>query len=396
MFSARTSHLRVRHGHAHHRVTFIELFFDLVFVFAVTQLSHGLLAHLTPLGALQTAVLMLAVWWAWIDNAWITNWLDPERAPVRFLLLLLMLLGLFVSAAIPKAFDEHAAAFALAYGALEITPKLFMLWALRRHDRGNYRNFLRITVWRALGAACWVTGGFVPAEARLAVWALALAIDTASPVFSFWVLGLGRSTTADWTVEGGHMAERCGLFVIIALGESILITGATFADLAWDAVTLAAFANCFIGSAAMWVVYFNIGAERSSRVVAASEDPGRLARSGYTYMHIPIIAGIIVAAVADELTLHHPGGHTDIKTAAAILGGPALYLAGNLMFKWLTAPYPPLSHMAGLALLAALILGVPVTPPLALSVAATAVLILVAVWEWLSLSQGATKPPIRH
>jgi low temperature requirement protein LtrA len=391
VFSARTSHLRVRHGHEHHRVTFVELFFDLVFVFAVTQLSHGLLAHLTPLGALQTAVLMLAVWWAWIDNAWITNWLDPERAPVRVLLFVLMLLGLFVAAAIPKAFEERAAAFALAYGALEIIPKPFMLWALRRHDRGNYRNFLRITVWRAAGAACWVAGGFVPAESRLAVWVVALAIDTASPILGFWVPGLGRSTTADWTVEGGHMAERCGLFVIIALGESILITGATFADLTWDAVTVATFANCFIGSVAMWVIYFNIGAERSSRAAAASDDPGRLARSGYTYMHIPIVAGIIVAAVADELTLHHPVGHADWKTAAAILGGPTLYLAGNLLFKWLTAPYPPLSHMVGLALTAALTFLAPIAPPLGLSAAATAVLIMVAVWEWLSLSRG-TEP----
>ncbi|MEJ0075676.1 MAG: low temperature requirement protein A [Alphaproteobacteria bacterium] len=395
MLSARTSQLRVRRGHEHHRVTFVELFFDLVFVFAITQLSHGLLAHLTPLGVLQTAILMLAVWWAWIDNAWITNWLDPERAPVRLLLFLLMLLGLFVSAAIPKAFDERAAAFALAYGALEITPKLFMLWALKRHDRGNYRNFLRISVWRVLGAACWVAGGFVPAEARLPVWTLALAIDTASPILGFWVPGLGRSTTADWTVEGAHMAERCGLFVIIALGESILITGATFAELTWDAVTLAAFANGFIGSTAMWAVYFNIGAERSSRAVAASDDPGRLARSGYTYMHIPIVAGIIVAAVADELTLHHPGGHTDIKTAAVILGGPALYLAGNLMFKWLTAPHPPLSHMVGLGLLAALSVAVPFAPPLALATATTAVLILVAVWEWLSLGRrSGSKLPV--
>ena len=114
--------------------------------------------------------------------------------------------------------------------------------------------------------------------------------------------------------------------MIIALGESILITGATFAGLAWTATTFAAFANCFIGSVAMWVIYFNIGAERSSRVVSGSDDPGRLARTGYTYMHIPIVAGIIVAAVADELTLAHPGGHTGIAAACVILGGPALYL----------------------------------------------------------------------
>lgn len=393
---ARTSHLRVRHGHDHHRVTFVELFFDLVFVFAITQLSHGLLAHLTPLGTLQTAILMLALWWAWIDNAWITNWLDPERAPVRILLFVLMLLGLIVSSAIPKAFEERALAFALAYGAMEFLPKLFMLWALKHHDGGNYRNFLRITAWRGLGAACWIAGGLAPADMRLPIWALALAIDTASPLLGFWVPGLGRSTTADWTVEGAHLAERCGLFVIIALGESILITGATFAGLKWDAVTFAAFANCFIGSVAMWVVYFNIGAERSSRMVASSDDPGRLARSGYTYMHIPIIAGIIVAAVGDELVLHHPGGHTDFKTAAVILGAPALYLAGNLLFKWQTAPYPPLSHLVGLALTAALILVVPVAPPLALSAATSAVLILVAVWEWMSLARNAGPPPAHH
>jgi low temperature requirement protein LtrA len=392
--SARVSYLRARHGHS--RVTFVELFFDLVFVFAVTQLSHGLLEHLTPLGALQTAVLMLAVWWAWIDNAWVTNWLDPERAPVRLMLFTLMLLGLVISAAIPKAFEERAAAFALAYGTMEIVPKLFMLWALRRHDAGNFRNFVRITIWRGAGAACWIAGGFASSEARLAVWGLALAIDTGAPIVGFRVPGLGHSTTADWTVEAGHLAERCGLFVIIALGESILITGATFAGLAWTPTTFAAFANCFIGSVAMWVVYFNIGAERSSRVFSGSADPGRLARSGYTYMHIPIVAGIIVAAVADELTLAHPGGHTSVAAAAVILGGPALYLAGNLLFKGLTAPYRPLSHYIGLGLLALAILAVPYATPLALSAATTAVLILVAVWEWASLVLRAGKPPLGH
>jgi low temperature requirement protein LtrA len=390
---ARSSHLRAR-GHGHSRVTFVELFFDLIFVFAVTQLSHGLLEHLTPLGALQTAVLMLAVWWAWIDNAWLTNWLDPEHAPVRLLLFVLMLLGLIVAAAIPKAFEERAAAFALAYAALEILPKLFMLWALKRHDAGNFRNFVRITVWRGAGAACWIAGGFAAPEWRLAVWALALAIDTGSPIFGFYLPGLGRSTTADWTVEGGHMAERCGLFVIIALGESILITGATFAGLAWSGVTFAAFANCFIGSVAMWVIYFNIGAERSSRVFAASADPGRIARSGYTYLHIPIVAGIIVAAVADELTLQHPAGHIDVRTAAVVLGGPALYLAGNALFKRLTAPRLPFSHLVGLGLLAVLAFAAPYAAPLALSAATTAVLILVAVWEWVSLVVRAGKPPL--
>ena len=123
-----------------------------------------------------------------------------------------------------------------------------------------------------------------------------------------------------------------------------------------------------------------------------SDDPGRLARSGYTYLHLPIVAGIIVAAVADELVLHHPGGHdghTDIATACVILGGPALYLAGNALFKRLSAPYLPLSHLVGMGLLALLVPAVIVLSPLVLSAATTAILMLVAVWEWLSFRNRA-------
>ena len=388
ILAAHANYLRVRSGHEHSRVTYIELFFDLVFVFAVTQFSHGLLEHLTPLGALQTAILMLAVWWTWIDTAWITNWLDPEKAPVRLMLIALMLAGLVASASIPKAFETQAVPFALAYASMMIGPKLFMLWALKRQGGGSYRNFVRITIWRAMGAACWIAGAFADPQVRLFVWMLALAIDTGAPIVAFRLPGLGRSAISDWDVEGGHLAERCALFVIIALGESVLVTGATSAALQVTAMNLAAFASAFIGSVAMWSVYFNIGAERSSRVLATSDEPGRLARSGYTYMHIPIVAGIIVAAVADELVLRHPGGHTDVKTAAVILGGPALYLLGNLLFKRLSARYPPLSHMIGLALLALLVPAAFIAPPLALSAGATGALIFVAVWEWWSLGRG--------
>jgi low temperature requirement protein LtrA len=389
LFAARDNHLRVRSGHEHARVTFVELFFDLVFVFAITQLSHGLLEHLTPLGALQTAILMLAVWWAWIDNAWVTNWVDPDRAPVRILLFVLMFGGLVVSVAIPQAFAERGMIFGLAFAAFEVAPKFFMLWALKNHDAANHRNFQRITVWRCGGAALWAAGGFADPQTRLAIWALALAVDTASPLVGFYVPGLGRSTTADWNVEGHHLAERCGLFIIIALGESVLITGQTVAGLPWTAVNVAAFVNAFAGSAVMWAIYFNIGAERSSRHFAASDDPGRIARSGYTYLHIPIVAGIIVSAVADELVLHHPGGHTDLKTALVVLGGPALYLTGNALFKRLTAPMLPFSHLVGLGLLALLCFAVPYLPPLGLSAAATAVLLLVAAWEWMSIGRAA-------
>jgi low temperature requirement protein LtrA len=392
LFAARGNQLRARHEHGHHhRVTFVELFFDLVFVFAVTQLSHGLVANLTVLGVVQNCMLMLGVWWLWMFTCWATNWLDPDKPAVRMMLFALMLAGLVLSASIPRAFEERGLPFALAYVFIQVGRTAFMLWALKNHDQANFRNFQRIAVWLGASALFWLAGGLVDGSLRLALWGLALAIEYASPILYFRVPGLGRSTTADWRVEGGHMAERCGLFIIIALGESILITGATFANLPWTATTVAAFVVAFIGSVALWVVYFNIGAERSSQQIAASDDPGRFARSGYTYMHLPIVAGIIVAAVADELVLHHPSGHdghTDTATATAIIGGPALYLFGNALFKRLSAPYLPLSHLIGLALLALLMPVAEVATPLVLSAGATVVLIVVAVWEWQSVGRG--------
>jgi low temperature requirement protein LtrA len=351
------------------------------------------LGHLTPLGVLQTTILMIAVWWAWIDAAWITNWLDPDKPAVRLYLFALMLGGLVLSVSIPKAFEERAVVFAITYVAMQACRNLFMLWALKAQDRGNFVNFVRIGLWHLLDAVFWIAGCFVDGAERVALWSVAVGIESVGPMCGFFVPGLGRSTTADWTVEGGHMAERCGLFIIIALGESVLITGATFADLTWTLDVVAAFVVSFAGSVALWTVYFNIGAERASKQIASSADPGRLARSGYTYIHIMIVAGIIVAAVGDELVLHHPLGHTDIKTAAVVIGGPALYLAGNSLFKRLSAPHFPLSHSIGLGLLVLLIAAVPFVSPLVLSAGSTLVLIVVAVWEWLSLRQRGDAVP---
>ncbi len=382
---------RTEGGPAHGEVKFVELFFDLVFVFAITQLSHLLIGHLSIVGALQTALLLLAVWWVWIDTSWVMNWLDPDSSPVRILLFVMMLAGLLLSASIPEAFDERGAAFAFAYAFIQLGRCGFMLWALRSHSERNFRNFQRIAVWCGLSAMVWIVGAFVEPSQRLIVWAVAVAIDTAAPSLGFWVPGLGRSTTADWDVAGDHIAERCGLFVIIALGESILVTGATFAELVWSEVTLAAFIVGVVGSIAMWWIYFHIGAERARRQIRNSDDPGRSARLAYTYIHVVLIAGIIVSAAADEIIMKHPLGHADPTTVAVMLGGPAVFLLGNLLFKWATAGWPPLSHMVGLAILAALVPAAPGLAPVALGAATTAVLLIVAVWEARSLASSSAR-----
>jgi low temperature requirement protein LtrA len=376
--------LRSRDSHA--RVTFVELFFDLVFVFAVTQLSHTLLEHLTVIGALQTLFLLLAVWWVWMYTCWFTNWVNPERPPVRMLMFALMLAGLLLSASIPHAFDGEALLFASAYVFSQIVRSAFMLWATRKHDRLNFNNFRRIICWHVVSGTFWLAGGFAPGATRVVLWLVALGIECVAPYAGFYVPGLGRSNTADWRVDGGHMAERCALFVIIALGESILVTGATAASFPATTANIGAFVVAFVGSVAMWWIYFNIGAERGSRQIAGSADPGRVARAVYTYFHIPIIAGIVVSAVADELTIAHPDGHMEVAAAIVLLGGPALYLAGNVFFKRASAKYYPLSHLVGLGLLLGIAPFAMLMTPLVLATITTLVLVMVAVWETRSFS----------
>ncbi len=377
--------LRERVEHQHARVSYVELFFDLVFVFAITQISHTLLEHFSGVGLAQVAFLLCAVWWVWVYTSWATNWLDPETTPVRLLLFVLMFLGLVLSGSLPEAFGERGLAFAAAYAAMQLIRSLFTMLSFKDASRTNYRNFQRITIWLGISGLFWIAGGLSAGPLRFGLWLIALAIEFAGPAAGFHVPGLGRSRTSDWDVEGGHLAERCALFIIIALGESILMTGATAAKLPVDAVNLTAFLNAFVSSVAMWWIYFHIGAERGSHVIAHSDDPGRIARIAYTYFHIPLVAGIILVAVGDELVIGHPLGHTDAKTAIAVAGGPACYLLGNLLFKRATAGRFQLSHLVGLGLIAVLAFCPALLPPLGFSLTATAILILVAAWEAISL-----------
>ncbi len=383
--------LRAR-GQHHAPVGMVELFFDLVFVFAITQLSHALVADLSVGNALRCALLAAAVWWVWVYTAWATNWLEPERPAVRGMLFAMMLGGLLMAAAIPKAFGELGLLFAAAYVAMQLGRTGFTLWAMRQ-DKALRLNFLRIIIWLAAAAPFWLLGGVLEGWWRFAAWAVAVGIEYASPAMYFRVPGLGRSTTGDWTVEGAHMAERCALFILIALGETLLMTGATFAASAHlDAPTVAALLTGFAGTLAMWWLYFDRGAAQGTRHITSSGDPGRMARAGYTYLHLPIVAGILVAAVADEVVLHHPLGQgSTLYETAVILGGPALFLAGCAAFKAIPLGWWPLSHRAGLGLLGLLTPAAMVLPPVGLAGATVAVMVLVAAWEKLSFGPGAAR-----
>jgi low temperature requirement protein LtrA len=376
-----TSLLRERVPGQQARVDNAELFFDLVFVFAVTQVSHALLHHLSIVGAVQAAIMLLAMWWVWIYTAWATNWLDPTRIPIRILLFVLMLLGLVFSTSIPEAFGEHGLLFAGAYVTMQVGRCLFTAWAMRDEPE-NHRNFLRISAWEAFGGIFWIVGAFLDAEMRMAVWALALVIEYASPAISFWTPWSGRSTIGDLNVEGGHMAERASLFIIIALGESIMATGGTFAESARDASSVIAFLATFVGSVAMWWIYFNSASERGHHRIAHSLHAGRLASTVYTYMHTLIVAGIIVSAVADDLVLEHPAGEPAAGPAlAVIVGGPALFLVGTALFQASVQqrmPWAQLLAVIALGVLAAFGSGL---EPLPLAISTLVPLLALAAWD---------------
>jgi low temperature requirement protein LtrA len=369
----------------HARVTNAELFFDLVFVFAVTQLSHTLLHHFTPLGAVQVTLLFLAVWWVWVYTTWVTNWLDPDQTPVRILLFLLMLGGLVLSMSIPKAFEERGLWFAGAYAAMQVGRTTFWLLATPRHRTLVRHNAMRILAWLCVSAVFWILGGLAEGEKRLYFWIAALAIEYVSAAVRFWTPGLGFSSVEAWAVEGGHMAERCAGFIIIALGEAIVVQGVTFAELAWTPENVAAFLSSMVGSIAMWWIYFHKGAEAGSEKLSKSAESGRLARLAYTYLHMPIVGGIILAAVADELVLKHPSGHSDSKTVLAAVGGPLLFLVGTILFKHAIRGFLQLSHGVGIIAFAAVAVFGHDLSPLWLSILTTAILVVVAVWESLSL-----------
>ena len=352
-------------------VTRVELFFDLVYVLAVTQLSHRLVDHLTPRGALETLVLFLAVWWAWNYTAWAMNWANPDSTPVRGLLLTLMLLSLIMSTAIPEAFLDRALPFAIAYVALQAVRSAFMVVALRGDRMGL--NYAQLLAWTTIAAVPWIAGGFAEGDLRLALWIVALAIDYTAPMHGFKLPRLGSTPIGDWTLAGGHLAERCQLVLLVALGESILAVGVTFSNEPWSAATVAALVLGFLTTVALFWLYFSRQAEAAADTMTESDDAARLGRTGYAYAHGIMVAGVIVIAVGIEKTVAHPTGSTSAAVACVILGGPALFLAGNAIFKLALIGHVPHSRLLAilaLALLAPLAL---VVSPLVLSAAAAAV-----------------------
>jgi low temperature requirement protein LtrA len=322
-----------RAGESEPRVTPLELFYDLVFVFAITQVSHHLLDHLTWEGAGQSALLLLVVWWSWNYTTWVTNELDPESPVVRLLMIALMLASLAMAAAIPDAFGDEAALFVGSYLAIQIGRHTFLTFFAA--DRGTLERARagRILVWFVAAGVLWVAGAIAEGPARTALWLAALAVDYGAPLALFWVPGIPRLGEDAWRVTTGHFSERFGLFVIIALGESVVLTGATISEAELNMATLAAFAVAFLTTAALWWLYFTYVARIAERRLEMAANRTRMARDAYTYLHVVFVAGIIVSAVGDELVIAHPSEPLAGAEVAAVVAGPAIYLLAHALFR---------------------------------------------------------------
>ena len=311
------------------RATFFELFFDLVYVFAVTQLSHHLLKHLSWSGAAATAFMLIALYWAWNYTTWMTNWFDPDTVPVRLVLVFVMLASLLMAVAIPEGFGEHALLFACGYSGLQIGRNSFVVAVT---PRGEFnQNFRHILAWSVLSAPLWVAGGIIDAGGwRWVLWLGALGLDLAAPVLAYWLPRTGATPMSQWQIEGAHFGERFQLFVIIALGESIVLAGATASDRGLSLDVVAALLFAFLSSTALWWLYFGqvAGSVLERLRAATAEERGRIGRDVYTYLHLPVVAGIVLVAVGDELVIAHPSADLHDAGALVTLGGPALFLGG--------------------------------------------------------------------
>lgn len=316
------------------RVTTMELFFDLVYVFTIIQLSHYLLEHASWLGALEYVTLFAAIWWAWNYTAWAANWINPDHPSARLLMIVLMGCALLMAVAAPKAFGDRAVLFALAYVAMALIRAGYMTLVFRGQVMG--RNYAQLGVWSAISGVFWIAGALI-APLRLELWIIAVVLDYAAPRIGFWLPGKGATPMSSWSLKGLHLFERNQLIFIIALGESILLLGGYLVSHDIHADTALAALIGFALIVTLWWIYFVDLSEPGEHRFAHSGDHTRLARAGLAYAHGIAVCGAIVTAVAIEMIVAHPHDAIHAPTAIIAFAGPSLFLLGCTIFHHVTA-----------------------------------------------------------
>jgi low temperature requirement protein LtrA len=352
----------LEHGDEH-QVTPLELFFDLTFVFAVTQVTTLLAEDPTSGGVLRGMLVLAALWWAWSAYAWLTSAMDVDEGGIRLAMLASMGAMLVVALAVPGAFGDDALLFGVAYLLVRLL-HLVLSAIVGRDDPDRRGALLRFAPTAIFGASLLVFAGFLEGRERIAVWLVALAVDYLGPA----VIGVGRG----WRVAPEHFAERYGLIILIALGESIIALGVG-AGFELDTGVIVAAALAIVVVSALWWLYFDVAAifARTRLMQAKGVELHRLALHAYSYLHLPMVAGIVLFALGLKTTLGHVGEPLDTVPAVGLCGGAGLYLLGHIAFLFRTTGRVFRRRSVGAVALLALI-------PVAVAIPALAALTLVS------------------
>jgi low temperature requirement protein LtrA len=362
------------------RVKPLELFFDLVFVLAVTQCTALMVEQASWEGLGQGALILALLWWAWVGYSWLTSVVDPEEGTVRIALFGAMAAVLLASLSLPEAFGDGALEFALAYCAVRAGH--IALFVLASRDDPALRHAVSgFAVGTAAGCGLLIAGSFLDTGGQVALWTLALALDMGEPYLA---------PAGGWRLAPAHFAERHGLIMIVALGESIVALGvAAEVGLSFGVAAAAVLGIALVCE--LWWIYFDIVAIANvRRLVRAPDGPERneLARDVYSYLHFPLVAGIVITAFGLHDTLAHVEDPLTTLAAFALLGGVAIYLLGHVAVRLRGAG--TLSRrrlLVALALFALIPLAVEI-PSLATLAIVTALLSALIVYETISYGEG--------
>ncbi|MDG4810287.1 low temperature requirement protein A [Micromonospora sp. WMMD1120] len=370
------------------RVTLLELFFDLVYVVALALISRHLVDGLDWHRAAEALIMLAAVWWTWAITTLVTDLYDPERTEIKLLISAVMFGALLMTTAIPEAFDDRGLVFAGTYVAIHLGRGLFLMPAVRRQPQTE-RRAIRIFVWFTVSAVPWLTGAFVGGDARLACWAVALAIDYVGFRLAYPVPGLGVVPEQQRNVTAEHLSERYQQFFIIALGDAILTIGTMFSVVHNEAENIGAFAVAFLTTLLLWRIYVHKSGELLPTAIQAARSPSKFLFSA-PYTHLLMISGVVTTASGFDLVLHEPSGRTPPAWLAVILGGPALFLAGRASFEYEVFSRVSWSRPGGVLALLTIAPFLFTLPPIVASLGALLVLAGVALADF-RRSHG--KPP---
>ena len=368
------------------RATFLELFFDLVYVFALSRISARAFEDLVleggqtgwsaVTGGGKTLLLLLALWAVWQGTAWTTSRYDPHHLWLQVIVITALISAMVMGVAIPRAFSHSGLMFAAAYVVAQVSRPAILVLVLRKQP---YRRLkLRMLITFCATGVLWLTGALLPGSARVVLWTTALLIEYLAARFGWPVPGLGRSTVSRWDIHGEHLAERYQQIFLIALGETILLAGLSFTRAPTSPGMVAAFAVALATTVLLWRIYVQRAGQILGEAVTRAAHPATVGRSAAD-THLVMVVGVVATALGYELVIEHPAGHNELPWMAVVLGGPAVFLAGRARFEYEVFGRVSPSRLVGIA---ALLLPVPLlvrVAPLVAAILAAVVLTVVAV-----------------